>query len=227
MSKNKSIKKEFADDIYKMAMNDNSNSVRSTAFFILGEWKTEVAKQDMIGTLYDSSYLVASSALYALKTIDKDTAYIMAKELTKTNPGGDLKPEIWITIGEHASSEDSAYFNNELYNVSGRKKIDFVNALALYMKNVSSDTAFAAMLKHAKYLVTTENIKSYRAAMAGFLFELSKFYKYEVDATNTRNTTAKAFFRYNQLKSAMTSIVALETDSKNKEDYELRMRDSF
>ncbi len=215
-SENKSIKNTWENDILFLAINDPSNDVRALAFDLLGYWEIKSGEEHMLAAIEDSSYMVAGSALAALNSIEYDSVYQISKALLKTNPKGYLLPEIWLIIGEQGFAADTTYFNKEVYNVFSTDKVDFVIALGSYMKSTTDNDAFENALAHAKYLITTENIKSYRSVMTSYIYEVAFYYKEDTTPGANKN---KANIRMRSLLMALDEIEAAETDEKNLWEY--------
>lgn len=209
----------FSPDVKFLAINDPSNSVRAAAFDLLGKWETKDFDTELYTAVNDQSYQVAAAALGAISVTNKDTAYLLAKNILKTSPGGELKTEIIYIIGKNAEPADTTFIRNYKYRVGGSKKVDFVEAMARYIENTSSNKAFIVGLQAVEDLILTENIAPYRSAMAISLISSAYFYKNEIKSTNTYPTNEKATLRFNQIMNVLDKVKANETNEGNLATY--------
>lgn len=225
--KNAGVRKSFKTDILFLATKDPSNHVRAAANRVIGAWEIKEAETDLYETLNDTSFMVAAAALEALSQIDKDTAYILAKEIAKTQPGGFLSWQVWKVIGEQANTEDSSYFIEQQYTVSGKNKMSFSAALGAYLKNTPSDNAFESVLHLLEYMMQAEPIGIYRSNIASYIYEAGYFYKGEAEESNKKKVAAKVQTRLNMLRNAMLRIEEKESDEDNRKNFSTYRQEIF
>ena len=219
-------RKRWTNKVMAIAMNDSNKEVRAAAFAVLGEWKVNAAKQNMLAVLHDSSYAVAGNALEGLNKIDKDTAYVIAKALVNTNPKSTLDAAIWSIIGKKAADEDIALFEKKAPYVSGTKKFSFAISINGYLKNVKSDAAFKKGVDIYTTMITLENMKQYRTVLGGFLFQVGAEQK-EKSKSDNKDEAAVASKRVDIVKAALDKVIAEEKDTEALKDYKKMMKDTF
>jgi aminopeptidase N len=218
--------------VLQAAKTDNSNKVRAAAFEVLGEWKTVMAKDAMLPAVWDSSYLVAGSALEALAVLDKDTAYLIAKRMIPTNPKGALDAVVWASIAARGADEDAVLFKEYAPHLAGMQKFNYATKLNTYMKNVVGDSSFATIADVYAAMVIYETMKSYRSAVGGYMFqavtEQNKILNAASGAEDINKAgAAKAKVRLAILKKALERVVAAEQDAALKKKFEKLMQDNF
>lgn len=226
-SENKSLKQTFIDKVLNTATNDTSDKVRAAAFSLLGYWESKEGEDKYYTAIYDSSYMVAAAALYALYQVDKDTAYYLAKNKLYGEAGGDMLPEVWAVIADQGLPADTSLLVDVPYLIYSKRKIDYVSALAIYIQKTSDDNAFNIALERAKQLTESENIKSYRSAMAAQVAGAAVFYKGEVNASNRRAVVVNAHSRLAKLKQTLTYLRDKETDESTLNEYNRLMNALF
>ena len=219
-------RRRWTNKIIAMAMNDSDKEVRATAFSVLGEWKVNAAKQNMISVLHDSSYALAGKALEALGKIDNDTAYILAKTLVNTDPRSTLDASIWSIVGKKGADEDIALIEQKAPYVSGTKKFSFSFSLNSYLKNVKSEASFRKGVDIYVTMITTENMKQYRTTLGSFLFQVAGEQKEKTKSDN-KDEAAAAQKKLDIVKSALQIVVADEKDADAQKEYKKMMKDTF
>ena len=219
-------RKKWTGKIIDMAAGDKDKLVRAEAYRVLGEWKVNKAKQNLLSVLYDSSYSVAGAALSGLNKIDKDTAYVLAKDLLKTDPRGSLESAIWSIIGKRGADEDIALFEHYGPYVLGTKKFTFASSLNSYLKNVKSDASFKRCVDVYLAMIVSENMKGYRGGLGGFLFQVASEEKGNLKSDKPEDA-ATAKTRMDILKTALTKMTAAEKDPETKKDFEKSMKETF
>ncbi|MGN6568446.1 MAG: HEAT repeat domain-containing protein, partial [Flavipsychrobacter sp.] len=217
VQKNTKWHDKWKDQVVYM-LDDKDNAVRAAAFDVLGDWKIKSAKQLMIANVNDSSYNVASSALAALYKIDEDTAYLIAKQLLSTKPGGDLELVIWSTIGRKGYENDIDFFEQKASYVYGTRQFSFVSSLYYYMQAVKSDVAFEKGAALIAKLTMKEPIKTYRPALASYLYRMAQSYDGKAK-TDSKEDAAEDAKRIAILKAYIERIVAAEKDPDNLKTY--------
>ena len=219
-------RKKWTAKVLAMATGDQDNLVRAEAFDVLGEWKVIAAKQNILSVLYDSSYAVAGNALGALNRIDKDTAYVLAKQLLKANPKSTLESTIWTIIGKKGADEDIALYEQYAPYVLGPKRLSFSFSLSSYLKNVKSVASFRKGVDIYTMFVTTENMKMYRSMLGGSMFQVASEEKGNVKSEKQEEAEA-ARNRLDIMKKCLQKIVATESDTETKKDFEKSMKETF
>jgi aminopeptidase N len=204
-------RRRWTNRVADMAVNDSNRLVRAEAFDVLGTWKVASAKQSMLRALSDSSYAVAGNALEALSKIDADTAYLLARQILPSEPKATLETAVWTIIGKKAADDDIVLFEKKAPFVFGTKKFAFAYSLGRYMKNVKSDESFKRAADVYTSLVTTESMKSYRAALAGMFFQAAAGLKSEAKSDN-KEEAAIAQRRLDMLKGDLQHIIRTEKD---------------
>jgi len=173
-----------------------------------------------------SSYMMAGAALDALNKIDKDTAYIMARQLVDSDPKSTLETNIWIIIGKKAADEDIALYEKRAPYVFNSKKLSFSNSLSSYLKNVKSDDSYRRGVAIYAMLVNNENMKTFKSYIAGNLFQVATDEKENLKSEN-KDDAARAQMRLNVLKVNLQKIVAAEKDADALKTYQKKMKDIF
>ena len=225
-STNEKIHKKYLSKVMDMAVSDSNKLVRAAAFDVLGEWKTAGAKQIAEAVLYDSSYVLAGSALNVIAALDKDTAYVYAKKMVKTNPQSTLENAVWTAISKKGADEDIALYEQHAPYVLGGKVFSFSLSLSTYMKNVKSDASFKTGADIYSTLVINQNMKQYRSALTGFMFQAASEQKDNLKAENA-DDAAIAQRRLDILKAALQKVVAAEKDPETLKDDQSKMKDTF
>jgi aminopeptidase N len=219
-------RRRWTAKVMAMATGDKNNLVRAEAFEVLGEWKVAAAKQSMIAVLRDSSYAVAGKALDAISKMDKDTAYILARQMVNTDPKGSLENAIWAIIGRKGADEDVALYEKQIPYVSGQKKFAYAFSLNSYLKNVKSEASFKRGVDVYTTMVISENMKSYRSPLAGFMFQVADGEKSNVKSAD-KEEAAAADKRLSVVKTAMLKIQAAEQDPEARKDIDKSMKNTF
>jgi aminopeptidase N len=212
--------------VIALATSDNNNEVRAEAFEALGEWKVAAAKPQMLSVLYDSSYAVAGAALGALETLDKDTAYILARQLLHTHPRSSLQSAIWGIIGKKAADEDIALYEAEAPYILGTKKFMFAGGFSNYLKNVKSDASFKEGVTVYATMISAESMKSYRSPLFGMLLQVGSDEK-ENSSPDKKEEAATAKKRMEVVKNALLLIIDHEKDPETKKEFKKLMKDDF
>ena len=218
--------KRWTNKVLEMAKNDSNNEVRAAAYAVLGEWKVNSAKPNMIQVLHDSSYAVAGDALEALAKIDKDTAYILAKTLLNTDPKSTLDAAIWSIICKKGADEDVALIERKAPYVLGAKKFSLSFSLNSYLKNVKSEASFKRAIDVYATMIANENMKQYRTTFGGFLFQVASEQK-ERTKTDNKDDAAAAQRKLDYVKAAIQKMIADEKDKDALKDYNKMMKDTF
>lgn len=199
---------KWRSQVAYMAVNDGNNNVRAAAFNVLTAWKITGSKADMMAAVNDSSYNVAGAALAGVNSMDKDTAYALAKQLVHQKPQANLSKQVWNIIGAKANPADIGLFEARAPYVYGTKKFDFAYSLVAYLKEVKDNAAFEKGLKILSDLGITESIKAYRIGLLGNIFSLERSY-------NTQKTE-EAQKRVALIKKQEQRAIDAETDPENK-----------
>ena len=216
--------KRWTAKIRNIAITDSSKIVRADALGVLGAWKVKSAEEDMLRALYDSSYILAGNALEAINKLDKDTAYILSRQLMLTNPKSTLDYVIWNVIGNKGADEDIALYEAHAPYVQGGKKFNFAASMSSYLKNVKSEESFSRCVAVYTDLIASDNLKGYRAALGGILFQVATEEK-DSAKSDKKDEAAIAKRRLAIVKTALEKIVAAEKDAETLKDYKSKMKD--
>jgi aminopeptidase N len=225
-TQNEKYHKKWMSKVIAMAAGDKNNEVRAAAFEVLGSWKASQAKKEMMAVLNDSSYAVAGNALSALNKIDNDTAYVLAKTLVGSDPKTSLDAAIWSIIGKKGADEDIMLIEKKAPFVLGTKKFSFALSVSSYLKNVKSDASFKRGVDVFATMVGTENMKQYKTALAGFLFQVGSEQKENIKSDN-KEVAASAQKRTDMVKDALQKLMDAEKDTQTQKDYKKMMKDTF
>ena len=223
---NDKYRKKWTPKVVSLATADKDNSVRAEAFDVLGEWKVASAKAAMISAISDSSYSVAGKALEALNRIDKDTAYAIARKMVDTHPRSTLESQIWSIIGEKGADDDIHLYSVYAPYVQSPKKFSFSLSMNNYLKHVKSDWVFGKTIEIYAQLIITENMKSYRTTLAGFMFQVAGEQKGNLKSDD-KTAAATAQKRLDIVKTALQKIIDVEKDPSAKDDLKKMMKDTF
>ena len=219
-------RKRWTNKIMTMAMADSNKEVRATAFSVLGEWKVNAAKDNILKVLNDSSYELAGKALEALGKIDKDTAYVLAKVMLNTDPKGALSSAVWSIIAKKGADDDIVLIEKRAPYLLGTKKFSFAFSLNSYLKNVKSENSFKRAVDVYATMILTENMKQFRSALGGFLFQVAGEQKEKAKGDN-KDDAAAGQRKLDIVKAALQKVVADEKDPETLKDYKKMMKDSF
>lgn len=215
--------RKWTAKVRQISVSDSNKLVRAEAFGVLGAWKVTAAKEDMFAALYDSSYILAGTALDAIGKMDKDTAYILSKQLMATDPKSTLDYVIWINIGNKGADEDITLLEAHAPYVQGTKQFSFATAMNNYLKNVKSDVSFKRCVDIYTTMIITNNLKNYRSALGGFLFQVATEEKDNIKS-DKKSEAAAAKNRLEIVKSALQLVIAAEDDAENLKDYKSKMK---
>jgi len=169
--------RHFTDVVSKIAVQDPHHRVRAAAFDVLGNWKIKDMRQPMIKAVSDSSYMVAGSALNALRIIDQDTAYRLAKYRLGSQPKADLENAAWWSVASRGVAEDISLFEQNASKAYGSKKLAFAATLYKYILQTPNRDAFKKGLTMLTKLTGEEAIKSYRFAVGSMVFAAFEYYQ--------------------------------------------------
>jgi hypothetical protein len=200
-------------------LNDGSNDVRAGAFDVLGKWKVESSRPDMAAALSDSSYTVAGASLEALYQISKDTAYVLAKDILKTDPKAALENAVWNIIALKGDSTDVQLFEEAAPYTYGSKKISFAANVYLYNINTQSIAAFEKGLQILTRLAAQESIKSYRYAIGSMVFGSVSYYKEQAKAANSEEKAVLLKKKLQLAEQYRDQVLKSEQDPDNLKKY--------
>jgi aminopeptidase N len=225
-SSNDKYHKRYTAKVVDIAKHDSVGPVRAEAFSVLGEWKVSAEKETMLSVLYDSSYAVAGAALDGINKLDKDTAYILAKQLLHTHPKAALENSVWAIIGKKGNDDDIALFEEYAPHFFNTKKFTITAALSAYLKNVKSDTSFSKGVDIYVAFVVTEDMKQIRTYISGFLFQVATDTKDNVKSDKKEEAeTAKK--RMDILKTALQKVTDGEKDAELIKEHKKSMTKIF
>lgn len=220
---NDNYHQKWPDMATDLAANDTSKLVRAEAFSVIGEWGLKMAKPVIMRGLADSSYAVAGAALEALGKIDKEEAYVQAKELLKTGPRGALENAVWAALAQKGADDDIELFEAQAPVVFGAKKFLFAQHLGAYLKNVKNVVSFSRGVDVYKMLITKESIKNMRAALVDLLFQVAKEQKDNLNDKKEDATIARKHLDI--VKGALQTLMAIESDADILKDYQKSMKE--
>jgi len=218
--------KKWMSKVLDMATNDSNKLVRSEAFDVLGEWKAKQGMAAMIAALPDSSYAVAGSALGGLNKIDQDTGYYYAKKYVNTDPQSALDNAVWAAIGKKGTDEDIMFYEQWAPYKQGTKVFSFAVSLNNYLKNVKSNDSYKRGVDVYATMVINQNMKQYRAALAGYMFQMATDQNDNLKSDN-KDDVATAQKRLDILKPVLQKIVDQEKDPETLKDLQKKMKDNF
>lgn len=209
-----------------MATKDINLAVRTQAVEVLGSWKVAKAKDLFLKGIYDSSYNLAANALDGLSKLDADTAYILSKQLLKTNPKSNLYSTVWSRIGKKAEDGDIALFEQEAPFVYGNKKYGFGTAIFSYVKSVKSEESFARGIELMKIMITTESNRNQRSSVFG---NLAQVLSEQADNAKSEKPeeSVPAKKRIELVKTACQVAIDAESDSEKKKDFEKLLKEAL
>ena len=180
----------------------------------------------MIAALPDSSYAVAGSALGGLNKIDQDTGYYYAKKYVNTDPQSALDNAVWAAIGKKGTDEDIMFYEQWAPYKQGTKVFSFAVSLNNYLKNVKSNDSYKRGVDVYATMVINQNMKQYRAALAGYMFQMATDQNDNLKSDN-KDDVATAQKRLDILKPVLQKIVDQEKDPETLKDLQKKMKDNF
>ncbi|RYD56085.1 MAG: M1 family peptidase [Sphingobacteriales bacterium] len=225
--KKDNLKSKWQSQVLYAAEQDPSSKVRAAALSVLGTWKVNKAQPLMVAAISDSSYAVAGAALSGLTTMNKDTAYILAKGLINTQPRAELQTAVNTAIAKQGKADDVAIFEQQMYRVGGSQRIMLASSLSEYLQNTRDRQAFEKGLSVFKVLVASESIKSYRLAIGSYVFEAAADMKEQIATSRTNIEKEQIQQRLELLRSAANDIIKAETEEQNKKQYQSYMKKVF
>jgi aminopeptidase N len=208
------------------ATKDKYRHVRAEAFDVLGDWKVIAAKPAMIVATFDSSYAVAGNALEALEKLDKDTAYVLAKLLVKTQAAGALEGAIWTLIGKKGAGEDVTLYREQAPKVYGAKKMALAASLNNYLKNVAAEETYKAATDIYADMIIYETANRFRSRLFGFACQVLADEQAELKDDN-KEIVAKARTRSALLKATLQRVINEEPDAALRQEFEKKMNEQI
>ncbi len=166
---NEDIRKKWNGDVILLAMNDADNSVRATGIYTLGSWGDATQKQLMMESIYDSSYMVAGNALFALSRVAKDTAYTVARKMLDGKPGTNLDAYAWSVIAGQGKAQDTALFQHYISKNVGGNRNYLSTYLASYCSHTDNTAAYTAAVTMLGQTIEKIENKNSRLNYAGLL----------------------------------------------------------
>ncbi len=156
-------RKRWAEKTKISAVSDTVPSVRAQAFDVLGNWKDSTSITEMIKACFDSSYIVAASALLSLEKIYPDTVYRLALKLAETNPKSALESAVYMIIGKKGNDKDISCFELHAPHVFNTKKYALSSAITTYSGQVKSDSAFYRAVDLLVTMILNESMKNIKS----------------------------------------------------------------
>ena len=152
-----------------LAHHDPNRTVQAAAIEELGSYKKTEYKDFFIQKASDSSYSVAGNALEALKAIDPDEAYRLAKQFANQPARGNLlsaMTDIFISAGD--TSYQSVIIEGYSKMALSQDKIDDLPHFVVSLLNVQNDQQFKkgidAIIKLLKEIPPSQQ-KEFNAAV--------------------------------------------------------------
>lgn len=220
--KDNNWRKIWEGQVSLLAFTDNKNAVRAAAFDVLTAWKVKTDMQQLQEAIHDSSYAVAGAALNNLYAIDSEKAYAVATDFFNTKPKSSLETSVWTITGKRAKDEDVSLFETQSVLVYGAEKFMLAGGLYHYISRVHSDASFEKGVNVMANMAMNDGIKSYRAVLGGYLFDLKKIY-----ADNKADSKEKrALYKHRTeiLQHYIDKVMAAETDEGNLKQYKDMMK---
>ncbi|RYE23028.1 MAG: hypothetical protein EOP51_11710 [Sphingobacteriales bacterium] len=135
------------------------------------------------------------------------------------NPRAAQQAVVWQIIGEWSSAGDTTLFLKQANYFYGRNKINFAGSANSYLQHVEDKRAFEVVLNVFMSLFNTEQIKSYRAAIAGSFFQTAGDYKFRVTDSRSNTEKNKNQQKFDLLKATADKIMQAEKDEDNLKQY--------
>ncbi len=218
MRRDTKLKETFKNEIASLAKFDADNQLRALGFELLGKWKVESSKEQMLEAINDSSYLVAGEALSQLFKMDSTLATEKAHRFLNTNPQGALYHAVWEILANAGNPNDLNAFKTEALKASGTDKIGFANYLAEYATRTNDPLAFNEALQTITEMANHENLKGYRFAIGAGIWEMANDYRKDTRSKNEQKA-ALAKARLIKLGAVKDQILNAETDLENQQEY--------
>ncbi len=214
----------WIDKVTSMAVSDKNNMVRAEALSVLGDWKVANAKDIMIKALADSSYYVSGEALEAINKLDKDTAYILAKQLVKTDPKSVLESAVWSVIMKKGTVDDINLIEAHAPYVQGARKFPFASSLSNYLRQVKSEVSFSRAAEVFGTLVVNDNMRSYRSSLGRMLAQVGEDQKKKLKSEQ-KDEAENGKKQLEMVKRVLARVIAAETDEENRKDFTESLKD--
>jgi len=217
-------RRRWASTVLEMATNDGNRHVRAAAFDVLAAWKSKTAMEAALTAIWDSSYLVAGSALELVDKLDADTALILARKLPAKEHAGALETAIWKIIGKNGADADIQLYEQRVPHVLGTDKISYAISLGSYLKNVADTGAFTRGISLYGTMIDHEEMKAYRSALAGFFLQTVAEQKGMNDDEDAQSA-ARAQAHIRAIVPVLKKLAASESDEETKEKLEKAMNE--
>ncbi len=223
-------RKRWTPIVMVAAANDKDRHVRAAACDALGDWKSAAARATLVQCISDSSYKVGGNALEALSALDADTAYVIARSLVKTRPGGELSSTVWSIIGRRGADEDITLLREKVPYTWGGKGMSMASVLNNYLKKVSAPASYSGAARLYSDLVIHETARSYRSGAAGFFFQAAAAARAELkqaEQAADQDKITRATERLAVLKMEAQRIVDAEKEEELKTKFAKMLNDNF
>jgi aminopeptidase N len=211
--------KAFKEEVALLAINDGSNKVRAAAWSVLAKAKVKGYETEMIAALADSSYAVAGAALDALGKINKDTAYLLAKEVIKNNPKASLESAAWSLIAGKGDKDDISFFERQADYVYGTRKLSFASTVNVYNTSTKDIESYERGLKIITDMAANESIKSYRYYLGSLVFASADHYRSQEKTTSDKNKAEENKRRLVIAEEYKQMVLSNEKDPGNLKSY--------
>jgi len=196
---------------------DGNNKVRAAAMEVAGNWKLRSELPELMGATRDSSYLLAGSALDAIRMMELDSAYRIARQLQDSDPKGALLNAVWMSISGKGDPSDIDGYERISPGIFGSKKVLLSINLSRYAINVKDDAIFVRTLQLIQQEAQSENQRNNRHTIGSNLLNLVKYYK-EADAKYGKSD-GQFKKRLDLVEKQVRQLMDAESDPVNKKRY--------
>jgi aminopeptidase N len=213
------LQTQYRSFVEQITVNDGDINVKVAALKLLGKWKNVLSKPIMEQYVYDSSYLVAGSALSALFEIDSTIAYVYAKKLAGTAPRSGLYNSISYSLGKMAKPEDIVYFEKETTGyIPSAKRTGILSGLYYYLLNTKDSALFKAGVNMMRSVLQSEQIAAYKINEMMYLANVYSSEKKSLEAEKNTAMQAKSIheIKKNFTREIIDEIVKAEESSEVK-----------
>lgn len=161
--------------IVEMATLDGNNKARAMAIQVLGVWKEKDQQALFEEKINDSSYLVASNALWALWRIDEEEGYSKSKLFLNQNNNTALDKMAWSIVAESAKTSDTTLFASVIENKNDKNNRKNISSnLYRFAINTKDKKAYDKMISFLKLEITKTENKNQRLSNANILSALNE-----------------------------------------------------
>jgi aminopeptidase N len=131
---NKKLSKEWIKAIGKIAETDNDNTAKASALYALGDLGNEEYISTYERNISDSSYKVATAALYALDKVNHKRAVEYARNFNLSQMKGNvLLYKASGIIAKDGKKEDFDFFERKTWQLFESSRMAFLNTVQDYL----------------------------------------------------------------------------------------------